>query len=105
MGIPLPADLHAEDSAVFVSILAGLGARASTERSRITASRSVGGVQMASVVECVTGAVASAGTFFLNGCILASDISRDSLNDAMYADPNSTDFTYGLVPKAMAFLA
>ena len=23
----------------------------------------------------------------------------------MYADPNATDFTYGLVPKAMAFLA
>ena len=60
---------------------------------------------MASVVESVTGAVASELMFFLNGRILASDIARDSLKDAMYADRNTADFTYGLVPKAMAFLA
>ena len=60
---------------------------------------------MASVVECVIGAVASEFMFLFNSCILASDISRDSLKNAMYADPNATDFTHGLVPKAMAFLA
>ena len=59
VGIPLLADLHAEDIAFSFSILAGLGARASTERSSLIAPRCVGGVQMASVVECVTGAVAS----------------------------------------------
>ena len=42
--------------------------------------------------------------FLLNGRTLASDIARDSLKEAMYADPVATDFTYGLVPKVMAFL-
>ena len=66
---------------------------------------SVGGLQLASIVECVVGAVASEFMFLLNGCTLASDIGRDSLQDATHADPNATDFTHGLVPKAMAFLA
>ena len=104
VSIPLPADLHAEDIAFSFSILAGLGARASTERPSLTAPRRIGGFQMASVVECVIGAVASEFMFLLNSCILASDISCDSLKNAMYADPNATDFTYGLVPKAMAVL-
>ena len=60
---------------------------------------------MASVAECVAGAVSSEVMFLLNGRALASDIARDLLKDAMYADPNTADLTYGLVPKAMAFLA
>ena len=60
---------------------------------------------MASVVECVVGAVSSELMFLLNGRTLASDIARDSLQDAMFSDPVSSDFMYGLVPKAMAFLA
>ena len=43
--------------------------------------------------------------FLLNGRILASDIARDSLKEAMYVDPNTVDLPYGLVHKAMAFLA
>ena len=105
VGIPLPADLHATDNAFSFSILAGLGALAATERSSFTAPRTVGGFQLASVVECVTGAVASEDMFILNGRTLAPGIARESLKDARYADPNTTDFTHGLVPKAMAFLA
>ena len=105
VGTPSPADLHAEDIAFLHLILTGLGAQSSTERSSLTALRCVGGLQLPSVVECVTGAVASELMFFLNGRILAYDIARDSLKDAMYADPNSIDFTYGLVLQAMAFLA
>ena len=43
--------------------------------------------------------------FLINGRTLASDIARDSLQDAMFSDPVSTDFMYGRVPKAMAFRA
>ena len=78
---------------------------ASTERTSITAPRFVGGLQLASIVECVTGAAASELMFLFNGCTLASDIARDSRQDAMHADPNLTYFTHGLVPKATAFLA
>ena len=60
---------------------------------------------MASVVECVVGAVSSELMFFVNGRTLASEIARNSLQDAMFSDPISTDFMYGLVTKAMAFLA
>ena len=105
VGIPSPVDLHAEDTAFSFSILAGLGTRSTAERFSLTAPRCVGGFQLASVMECVTGAVASELMFLLNGRTLASDIARDSLRDAMYADPFTTDFIYGLVPKAMAFLA
>ena len=81
------------------------GTRPSAERSTLTAPRCVGGLQLASVVECVAGAVASELMFLLNGRTLASDIARDSLKDAMYADPVATEFTHGLLPKAMAFFA
>ena len=55
-------------------------------------------------MECVAGAVASELMFFLNGRTLASDIACDSLKEAMYADLDATDFTHGLLPKAMVFL-
>ena len=84
VGTPLPADLHAEDTAFSLSILAGLGTRSTAERSSLTAPRCVGGLQLASVVECVAGAVASELMFLLNGRTLASDIARDSLKDAIY---------------------
>ena len=51
------------------------------------------------------GAVSGELIFCLNGRTLASDIARDSLQDAMFSDPVSTDFMYGLLTKAMAFLA
>lgn len=102
---PSPADLHAEDTAFLYSILAGMGARSTTERPSLTAPRCVGGLQLPSIVECVVGAVASEPMFLLNGRTLATDIARDSLKEAMYVDPNTVDLTYGLVLKAMAFLA
>ena len=60
---------------------------------------------MASVVECVVGATASELMLILNGRNVATDIARDSLKEAMCADLNTTDFTYGRLPKAIAFLA
>ena len=105
MGTPSPVDLQAEGTAFALSILAGLGSRSSVERSSLTTPRGVGGLQLASVVECVVGAVSSELIFLLNGRTLASDIARDSLQDAMFSDHVSTDFMSGLVPKAMAFLA
>ena len=78
-----PVSLHAEDTAFAVAILAGLGIRSSVERTRLTAPRCVGGLQLASVVECAVGAVSSELMFLLNGSTLASDLARDTLQEAM----------------------
>ena len=104
VGTPSPESLHAEDSAFALAILAGLRTRSSVERSSLTAPRCVGGLQTASVVECAVGAVSSE-LMFLNGRTLASDLARDSLQEAMLSDPLTTDFTDGLVSKAMRFLS
>ena len=56
------------------------------------------------MVECVVGAVSSELMFLLNGRTLASDIARDSLQDAMFSDPVSTDFMYGLAQQLLRFL-
>ena len=105
VGIPSPSNLHAEDNAFALAILAGLGSRASVERSSFTAPRNVGGLQLASVVECAVGAVASELMFLLNGNTLASVLARDALREAMLSDPLTTDFEDGLVLKAMRFLS
>ena len=105
VGPPSPESLHAEDSAFALEILARLGTRSSVERSSLTAPRCVGGLQMASVMECAVGAVSSELMFLLNGRTLASDLARDSLQEAMLSDPLTTDFTDGLVSKAMRFLS
>ena len=105
VGIPSPSNLHAEDNAFAVAVLAGLGSRVSVERSSFTAPRNVGGLQLASVVECAVGAVASELMFLLNGNTLASVLARDALREAMLSDPLTTDFEDGLVLKAMRFLS
>ena len=105
VGTPSPESLHAEDSAFALAILAGLGTRSSVERSSLTAPRCVGGLQIASVVECAVGAVSSELMLFLNGLTLASDLARGPLQEAMLSDPLTTDFTDGLVSKAMRFLS
>ena len=105
VGTPSPSSLHAEDNAFALAILAGLGTRASVERSSLTAPRSVGGLQLASVVECAVGSVSSELMFLLNGGTLASDLVRDALQEAMLSDPLTTDFSDGLVLKAMRFLS
>ena len=105
VGTPSPSSLHAEDNAFALAILAGLCIRASVERSSLTAPRSVGGLQLASVVECAVGSVSSELMFLLNGGTLASDLARDALQEAMLSDPLTTDFSDGLVLKAMRFLS
>ena len=105
MGTPAPSHLHAEDTAFLLVVLARLGIRSSVDRMSFTAPRSVGGLQLASVVECVVCAVASERLFLLNGCTLASQLARDSLREVVMADPMTSDVVYSFVPKAMAFLA
>ena len=67
--------------------VAGLGSRSSVERASLRAPRCVGGLQLASVVECAVGAVSSELMFLVNGSTLASDLARDSLQEAMLSDP------------------
>ena len=58
-GTPTPRDLHVEDTAFFHSILTELGTRHTAERWSLTAVRSAGGLQLASVVEAVISGVAN----------------------------------------------
>ena len=95
VGTPAPSHLHAEDSAFLLVVLARLGTRSSVDRMSLAAPRSVGGLQLASVVECVVGAVASELLFLLNGCTLASQLARDSLREVMMADPMTSDVGHG----------
>ena len=67
VGTPAPMHLRSEDSAFLLSVLARLGTRSSVDRMSFTAPRGVGGLQLASVVECVVGAVASDLRFFSTG--------------------------------------
>ena len=87
VGTPAPTNLNTEDTAFSLAVLAGLGTRSSVERSSFTAPRCVGGLQLASVVECVVGAVASELMFLLHGSTLASELARDSLRDACSLTP------------------
>ena len=105
VGTPPPALLHEEDTAFLLLVLSCLGSRSSVQRMSMTAPRSIGGLQLASVVECVVASVASELLFLLNGTTLASQLARDSLRAAMVCDLASPDIGLGLVSLAMDFLA
>ena len=89
VGTPAPSSLHAEDSAFFFLVLFRLGARSSLERMSLTAPRNIGGLQLASIVECAVASVASEVLYLLSGLTLASHLARDSLRFSMLEDPAS----------------
>lgn len=69
------------------------------------AARSVGGVQVASVTECVVSAVAWDIIALLNGSTTSSTLARDSLREAMSLPGAEADGVCGLVVNALRFLA
>ena len=95
VGTRFPLDLHVEDIAFYYTILTGFGTRRTAERASFTAARSVGGLQLASLVECVVSGVASEILFILKGNILASCIARDTLREGMLTDPDEVNNSLG----------
>ena len=69
------------------------------------AARSVGGVQVASVTECVVSAVAWDIIALLNGSTTSSTLARDSLREAMSLPGAEADGVCGLVVNALRFSA
>ena len=82
-----------------------LSTRATAERVSLTALRSDGGLQLASVVECAVGRVASDVIALLNRDTPAAGLARDSLIEGKRADPPVASSFSGLVPQAMQLLA
>ena len=92
MGTPL-------DAAFYLQVLALLGTQNTAERVSLTAERSVGGLQLASMVECAVSSVASELLFLLNGNTTASELARDSIREAMRTDPEEACRFSGLVAR------
>ena len=86
-------------------MLSRLGARSSLERVSLTAPRNIGGLQLASIVECAVASVASEVLYLLNGSSLASQLARDSLHFAMNENPGSLSASSGLISRALTFLS
>ena len=105
VGTPAPSSLHAEDSAFLLLVLSRLGARSSLERVSLTAPRNIGGLQLASIVECAVASVASEVLYLLNGSTIASQLARDSLRFSMMEDPATPSSSSGLMYGAFSFLA
>ena len=87
VGTPPPSDPHLEGTAFFHSIFTSLGTRHPAERSSLTAAKSAGGLQVASVVEGVVSGVANEAMYVLNSSTIASSIARDMLKEAMHTKP------------------
>ena len=66
VGTPQPKDFHFEYTAFYDSVQIALGIRQTAERSSLTAVRSVGGLQLPSVVEAVVSGVANEVVYLLN---------------------------------------
>ena len=88
VGTPFPKDLHMDDTAFYHSILTALGTRQTADRSSLTASRAVGGLQLPSIVEAVVSGVANEIMYLLNGDTTASKIARHALRISMFEDPS-----------------
>ena len=105
VGTPQPKDLYVEDTAFYHSVQTALGTRQTAERSSLTAVRSVGGLQLPSVVEAVVSGVADEVLYLLNGNTTASKIARHTFKESMYERPDEVDTTFGLVNRALTFPA
>ena len=105
IGTPQPKDVHFEDTAFYHSVQIAFGTRQTAERSSLTAVGSVGGLQLPRVVEAVASGVANEVLYLLNGNTTASKIARHALKESMYEKPNEVDTTFGLVNRALTFLA
>ena len=95
-------DLHSEDTAFYHHILS-IGNRNTAEKVSLTAQRSAGGLQLASMVECAVSSVATELLFLFNGNPIASGLARDSFREAMETDPEEAPRFTGLVALAIRF--
>ena len=95
-----------EDTAFYHSILTALGTRQTADRSSLTATRAVGGLQLRSTVEAVVSDVANGIMYLLNGDTTASKIARHALNISMFEDPSKVSMDFGTVNRcrAIAFM-
>ena len=76
VGTPLPKDLSVEDRAFYHSILTALGTRQTADRSSLTATRAVGGLQLLSILEVVVSGVANGIMYLLNRDTTGSKFAR-----------------------------
>ena len=60
---------------------------------------------MPSVVEAVVSGVANDVIYLLNGDTTASRIARHTLKESMFEKPDEVDTTFGLINRALTFLA
>ena len=105
VGIPLAPSLHEEEAALHRLILHALATRNTAERVGLSCGRGCGGLQVASLVEGMVGAVARDVLALLNGSSMAALLARDSLRQAMQLPPSEAESTERAVVTAMRFLA
>ena len=87
------------------TILTGLGTRRTAEWASLTAARSVGGLQLGSLVERAISGVAREILFIVKRNALASCIARDALREDMLTDPGEVNNSVGFIPRGMSFSA
>ena len=90
VGTPPPKDLHLLDTTFYHSVLTALGTRHTANRSSLTTTRAVEGLQLPSVVEAVVIGVANETVYLLNGDTTASKIARHALYISMCEDPSKS---------------
>ena len=105
VGVPAPVIMHRRDAAVQQLMLRALHVRSTAERVGLLAPRRVGGLQLASAVECLLGALADELIRLLTSPRLVGKLARDSLREAMACEPPHAALFDGMIPRAMHHLA